>query len=130
MANIREELKERFWLAELFILEKSELFGLDIDGEVIPDDWTDKEKTLMKTFRMLQDTVDAISADKVEQTTQLRDKRPDIFERTFVAVTTSVGAGFYPAAANEFVDVLNMNLERMAKFAAISNEAGTSAHGR
>jgi hypothetical protein len=117
MADVAGELKSRFWLAELFILEKWEMVGVNPDGKSIPDVWSDEEVANMEMFKALRATVDAIPSSVIEATTILFEKRPDLFERVFVSVTQAVGSGFFPKTAAEFVNVLNLNIERVASFA-------------
>jgi hypothetical protein len=115
MEDIAEDLKDRFWLAELCILEKWEMVGLNADGKTIPDVWTDEEKAAMETFKALRESVNAVPPSLLETTAALRKDRPDLFERLFVQVSGAASSGIF-GNATEFVKVLNLNIERMASF--------------
>jgi hypothetical protein len=57
MIDIATDLKDRFWFAELWFLEKWEMYGVNPDGKSIPDVLTDEEKNAISIFKTLHDTL-------------------------------------------------------------------------
>jgi hypothetical protein len=60
MMDIAADLKEGFWVVELDLLEKWEMYGLLPDGSTIPDVWTDDERRAMDILRACRESVDAV----------------------------------------------------------------------
>lgn len=109
--GIASDLKERFFCAELWFLEKWEMYGVNPDGKSVPDVLTDEEKVAVDIFKILRDTVDTIPPTLIKTTEELRAARLDLFEKALVHSVQVVGLGFSPASATEFVEVLNRTLQ-------------------
>lgn len=118
MTDVATDLKDHFWHAELWFLEKWEMYGVNPDGRSIPDVLTDDENKAIEFLKMLHDSVDAIPPSLVGTMKELRSTNPALFERTLGHVVDIVGFRFFPASATEFAEVLNKNLQRNAQSVA------------
>jgi hypothetical protein len=112
MSQIVADVKERLWLAELWLHEKWETVGLDRDGSV-PDVLNDEEKKAIDLLASLHDGVDAVPASLVSQTDELRQAAPHVFEKVACSLAGAVGFGYYPSDATAFVRTLNENIEHV-----------------
>jgi CheY-like chemotaxis protein len=107
MTDIASGLKGRFDLAVLWFRERY---------EVLPDltitDLSDEDVGAIEVLEALRNSVDAIPPSLISVTEELRDARPELFEKTLVHGVQVVGFGFSPASATEFVEVLNRTVQR------------------
>ena len=67
--DIAADLKDRFWVVELGLLEKWEAHGLLPDGKSIPDVWNENEHRAMDMLKACRKSVDTIP-DELMQTTR------------------------------------------------------------
>jgi hypothetical protein len=58
--DVAADLKDRFWVVELGLLEKWEAHGLLPDGKTIPDVWTESEHRAMDMLKACRESVDTI----------------------------------------------------------------------
>jgi hypothetical protein len=112
--DIAADLKERLLGAELWFLEKWEMYGVNPDGKSVPDVLTDDEKIAVDIFKILRGTVDAIPPALIKTTEELRAAGPEAFEKILVQGVQVVGLGFSPASATEFVEVLSRTVQGVA----------------
>jgi hypothetical protein len=111
--DIAADLKDRFWVVELGLLEKWEAHGLLPDGKTIPDVWTESEHRAMDMLKACRESVDEIPSELMQATKALLENNPVMFERTAMSLTGAIGFGFFPASASAFCEVLNENLQRI-----------------
>jgi hypothetical protein len=98
--DIAADLKDRFWVVELDLLEKWEAHGLLPDGKTIPDVWTESEHRAMNMLKACRESVDAIPGDLMQETKAFLESNPVIFERTAMSLTSEIGFTFLPANAS------------------------------
>jgi hypothetical protein len=79
-------------------------------------DLTDDEARAVKIFETLRDTIDAIPPSLIQETEELRDAWPELFETTLVHGVQVVGFGFISTTATGFVEVLNRTVQRDCGF--------------
>jgi len=115
--DIAADLKDRFWVVELDLLEKWESHGLIPDGKTIPDVWTEAEHRAMDMLKACRQSVDAIPDELMQATKAFLENNPVMFERTAMSLTGAIGFAFFPASAATFCEVLNENLERVEAYA-------------
>jgi hypothetical protein len=113
MTDIAADLKDRFWVVELDLLEKWEAHGLLPDGRSIPDVWNEKEHRAMDMLKICRQSVDAVPDELMQATKALLESNPVLFERTAMSLTAAIGSAFFPASATAFCEVLNENLQRV-----------------
>jgi hypothetical protein len=111
--DVAADLKDRFWVVELDLLEKWEAHGLLPDGQSIPDVWTETEHRAMDMLKACRQSVDAIPDELMQTTKTFLESNPVIFERTAMSLTSTIGFAFFPASATAFCEVLNENLQRI-----------------
>jgi hypothetical protein len=115
MADIAIDLKEEFWLSQLWFLEYWEMKGgLEPDGITLRDVSTDAENRTFDLFTKLSETVDALPHQLKEATEGLRRSQPERFEKALAHVLRTVGATFFPANAMEFAEELNRTVQSRA----------------
>ena len=90
------------------------MIGGDLDDKMIAELWTEEENARMDAYISLRDSVAAIPASLMEETAELRKRKPNVYESLVEKQISAIGNGFYPKEAVEFVKVLNMNIERTA----------------
>jgi hypothetical protein len=99
----------------LWFHEKCELDpGSLLDGQTIVD-LTGDEARPVRILETLRGTIDAIPPPLIQETEELRDAWPELFETTLVHEVQVVGFGFYPTSATGFVEVLNRTVQRDAR---------------
>jgi hypothetical protein len=104
MIDVATELKERFDLAAIWFLERSDVMhGVEAD---LPEE----DAKAVDMLTNLRDSVDAIPPSLINETDRLRSVDPKLFESTLVRGVQLVGFGFYPVTATEFVEVLNRSV--------------------
>ena len=113
MTDIAADLKDRFSVVELDLLEKWEAFGLLPDGRTIPDVWEENEHRAMDILNACRGSVDSVPSELMQATKAFLESNPVIFERTAMSLTQSIGFGFSPANATDFCELLIENLERI-----------------
>jgi hypothetical protein len=111
--DIAADLKDRFWVVELDLLEKWDAHGLLPDGKTIPDVWNESEHRAMDMLKACRETVDAIPGELMQTTKAFLESDPVMFERTAMSLTTAIGFAFFPASAATFCEVLMENLQRI-----------------
>jgi hypothetical protein len=111
--DIAADLKDRFWVVELDILEKWEAHGLLPDGKTIPDVWTESEHRAMDMLKACRESVDAMPGKLMQATKAFLESNPVMFERTAMSLTHAIGFAFFPANAAAFCEVLNENMQRI-----------------
>ena len=111
--DIAADLKDRFWVVELGLLEKWEAHGLLPDGKSIPDVWNEKEHRAMDMLRICRQSVDAIPRELMQATKAFLESNPVMFERTAMSLTSTIGFAFFPTSATAFCEILNENLQRI-----------------
>ena len=105
MTDIAGDLTARFDFAVLWFHEKCELDANSLlDGQTIVD-LTDDEARAVRILETLRDTIIAIPPSLIQETEELRDAWPELFETTLVHGVQVVGFGFFPASATGFVEV-------------------------
>jgi hypothetical protein len=57
--DVAADLKDRFWVVELDLLEKWEAHGLLPDGKTIPDVWNESEHRAMDMLKACRESVDS-----------------------------------------------------------------------
>jgi hypothetical protein len=113
MMDIAADLKDRFSVVELDLLEKWEAFGLLPDGKTIPDVWNETEHRAMDILKACRETVDAVPSELMQATKAFLESNPVMFERTAMSLAQSIGFGFSPTNATAFCELLIQNLERI-----------------
>jgi hypothetical protein len=113
MTDIAADLKDRFWVVELDLLEKWEAHGLLADGRSIPDVWNEDEHRAMDMLKTCRQSVDAIPDELMQATKMFLESNPVMFERTAMSLTGAIGFAFFPASATAFCEVLKENLQRI-----------------
>src|ERR1700733_12097980 len=113
MTDIAGDLKDRFWIVELDLLEKWEGYGLLPDGRSIPDVWNEKEHRAMDMLKTCRQSVDTVPDELMQATKAFLESDPVMFERTAMSLTAAIGFAFFPASATTFCEVLNENLQRV-----------------
>jgi hypothetical protein len=107
MSDFADHLKEKFDLAMLHRLDAY---------RVLPDEksieYSAEDNTAIDIFEILLATVDAIPPSLIETADELRTTEPDRFEHILQGGLASVGYGFSPDSATEFVEVLNRTVHR------------------
>ena len=111
--DIAADLKDRFWVVELGLLEKWEAHGLLPDGKTIPDAWNESEHRAMDMLKTCRQSVDTVPDELMQATKAFLESNPVMFERTAMSLTTAIGFAFFPASAAAFCEVLNENLQRI-----------------
>jgi hypothetical protein len=111
--DIASDLKDRFWVVELGLLEKWEAHGLLPDGKTIPDVWNESEHRAIDLLKACRESVDTIPDDLMQATKAFLESNPVIFERTAMSLTSIIGFAFFPASAAAFCEVLNENMQRI-----------------
>jgi hypothetical protein len=81
------------------------------DGPTITDLSEDDAKAV-DILEMLGDTVDAIPPSLIKEAEALREVKPDLFEKTLMHGVQTVGFGFFPTSATDFLEVLNRTVQR------------------
>jgi hypothetical protein len=119
-ACIAADLKDRFWVIELGLLEKWEAHGLLPDGKTIPDVWTESEHRAIELLKTCRESVDAMPGELMQATKAFLENNPVMFERTAMSLTSTIGFAFFPASAATFCEVLNENMQRIES-AAVSD---------
>jgi hypothetical protein len=117
MTDIAADLKDRFSVVELDLLEKWEAFGLLPDGKTIPDVWDENEHRVMDILNACRESVDAVPSELMQATKAFLESNPVMFERTAMSLTQSIGFGFWPTNATTFCEILIQNLERKHQYA-------------
>lgn len=125
--GIASDLAERLWLAELWLLEKWEMIGLDENGDM-PDVHTDQEKKAMDRFAALRAHVDTVPASQLSKAEQLRARLPHVFEKVSCHFASVVGFGYYPESAAEFVHSLIEEVERIESYLAAAAATAHTSH--
>jgi hypothetical protein len=113
MMDITADLKDRFWVVELGLLEKWEAHGLLPDGRSIPDVWNENEHRAIDMLKACHQSVDSIPDEVMQATKAFLESNPVMFERAAMSLTKAIGFAFFPASAAAFCEVLNENLERI-----------------
>jgi hypothetical protein len=111
--DVAADLKDRFWVVELDLLEQWEAHGLLPDGKTIPDVWTESEHRAMDILKACRESVDAMPQELMEATKALLEDNPVMFERTAMSLTKAIGFVFFPAGAVGFCGELSENLQRI-----------------
>jgi hypothetical protein len=114
MADVAIDLKERFFNAELWFLEKWEMYGVNPDGKSIPDVLTDEENKAVDILKRLYGSVDAVPPELLNTMEELRNSTPELSERWLAHGVQVVGFGFFPTSATEFVMALNRTVQSEA----------------
>ncbi len=111
MIDISADLKSRFDGGVFWFLEKWEIYGVNPDGESIPDVLTDKEHRALDILENLSKTVAAVPPSAIKRTEQLYNAvGEEKYEKLAMRGVQVVGFGFYPNDATEFVEALNGSL--------------------
>jgi hypothetical protein len=113
MMDIAADLKDRFWVVELDLLEKWEGRGLLPDGRSIPDVWNETEHRAMDMLKACRESVDTVPDELMQATRAFLERNPVMFERTAMSLTKAIGLAFFPTSATAFCEVLNENLQRI-----------------
>jgi hypothetical protein len=101
MADIATDLKQRFDWAMDLCLESYEVLS---DGRSF--ERSDRDEMAIDIFKDLRDSVDDIPLHLIKAMQTLRDAQPDQFSKALRDGIEVVGAGFLPASATEFVEVI------------------------
>jgi hypothetical protein len=111
--DVAADLKDRFWVVELGLLEKWEAHGLLPDGKSTPDAWNETEHRAMDMLKICRQSVDAVPHEMMQAMKAFLESNPVMFERTAMSLTSTIGFAFFPASATAFCEVLNENLQRV-----------------
>jgi hypothetical protein len=105
MADIATDLIQQFEWAMLLCLEAY---------EVLPDGRSfvrsDEDEHAIGVFENLHDSVHSVPPSLIAEAEQLHAAAPELFEKTLVHSVQAVKAGFAPANATEFVQMLNQTM--------------------
>jgi hypothetical protein len=108
MIDIASDLKTRFYWAAIWFFERHDMkYGVDSGFHLEA-----KHAKAVEILDALHDSVDIIPPSLIRTAEALRADTPDAFERWLVHGVQSVGFGFYPADAAEFLKALNHTVER------------------
>jgi hypothetical protein len=113
MTDVAADLKDRFWVVELDLLEKWEGHGLLPDGRSIPDVWSEDEHRAMDMLKTCRQSVDTVPDDLMQAMKVFLESNPVMFERTAMSLTAAIGFAFFPASATAFCEVLNEDYQRI-----------------
>jgi len=106
MTDFASQLKEIF---DSTMFDRLEAY------EVLPDgrssERSDEDESAIGIFEVLLATVDAIPSALIKTAEERRAAEPQRFEDTLSRSLASVGYGFAPASAAEFVEVLNQTVQ-------------------
>jgi hypothetical protein len=94
MTDIAADLKDRFWVVELDLLEKWEAYGLLPDGKSIPDVWNEKEQQALDMLKACRQSVDTVPDELMQATKSFLESNPVMFERTAMSLTRAIGFAF------------------------------------
>ena len=101
MVPLQVRLKERFEAAALFYFEMADHEGRD---------FTEAEGRLVQLINRLAASVDEIPPATVRAAEAIRAEDHDRYWATFDKVLKSVGHGFEPSSAREFIGWLNRDI--------------------
>jgi hypothetical protein len=107
MTNFATDLKKSF---DVVLLDRLEAYWVLPDGKTI--ERSDETESAIKIFEILLASIDAIPSSLIKAAEELRAAEPEIFKDTLSRGLLSVGYGFSPASATEFVEVLNRTVQR------------------
>jgi hypothetical protein len=126
MFDVVSDLKDRLESGAIEFYEKWDM--IDNCGWVIPADTNieefeakqanmrEKEIAAVTILEMLKDTIDAVSSPIVERTAELYNSvGEERYGKTAFRVIETVGFGFDPADATEFVQTFNESLTHPAE---------------
>lgn len=106
MSDLAANLKKQF---------NATMFDRLVAYWVLPDgksfDRSDEDESAIKIFETLLATVDAIPSSLINAAEELRAAEPDKFKDTLLRGLRSVGYGFSPASAAEFVEEINRTVQ-------------------
>jgi hypothetical protein len=108
MTDLASDLKKIF---DASMFDRLEAYWVLPDGKSF--ERTDEDENAIEIFKVLLATVDAIPPSLIEAAEELRTAEPQRFEVSLSRGLESVGYGFSPASATEFVEELNRTVQRV-----------------
>jgi hypothetical protein len=106
MSDLATDLKKIF---DASMFDRLEAYWVLPDGKSF--ERTDEDESAIEIFKVLLATVDAIPSSLIEAAEELRAAEPQRFEIGLSRGLESVGYGFSPVSATEFVQVLNRTVQ-------------------
>jgi hypothetical protein len=106
MSDLASHLKKIF---DASMFDRLEAYWVLPDGKSF--ERTDEDESAIEIFKVLLATVDAIPPSLIDVAEELRAAEPQRFEVSLSHGLESVGYGFSPADATEFVEALNRTVQ-------------------
>jgi hypothetical protein len=105
MTDLATDLKKLF---DATMFDSLEAYTVLPDGKSF--ERSDEDESAIGIFKILLATVDAVPSSLITAAEALRSAEPERFKDTLSCCLQSVGYGFAPASAAEFVEVLNQTV--------------------
>jgi hypothetical protein len=106
MTDLASDLKKIF---DASMFDRLEAYWVLPDGKSF--ERSDEDESAIEIFKILLATVDAMPPSLIEAAEELRATEPQRFKDALSRGLESVGYGFSPTSATEFVEVLNRTVQ-------------------
>jgi hypothetical protein len=107
MPDFANDLKELF---DIVMFDRLEAYWVLPDLKSI--ERSDEDENAIDIFEILLATVDVVPISLIKTAEELRASEPARFQDTLLSGLSSVGYGFFPTDATEFIDVVNQTVQR------------------